>query len=162
MTSVIKLVLDCGVRDLCRQAYPNRPRGCPNYGKRDACPPQAPLIGDVLDLSEGVWAVWVEFDLAAHRERMQEKHPNWSRRQLDCCLYWQGGVKTQLRHEVTSLCTMMCLSYPETKWTALYIPEAMGVNVTETMRGIGVELEWPPERIVRKVAIIGHEKKGDT
>jgi hypothetical protein len=34
-------------------------------------------------------------------------------------------------------------------------PEAMGVNVTETMKNAGVVLEWPPENIVIKVAFIG-------
>jgi hypothetical protein len=42
--------------------------------------------------------------------------------------------------------------------TVSYCPEAMGVNVTATMKNLGVELEWPPKNIVRKVAIIGVRK----
>ena len=34
-------------------------------------------------------------------------------------------------------------------------PEANGVNVTRTLKEYGIELEWPPKRIVRQIAIIG-------
>lgn len=158
MRRLVELVLDVGVRELCWWAYPNHPRGCPNYGRRDGCPPAAPLIGDVLDLTEDVWAIWIEFDLAAHRERMLVKHPQWSKQQTDCCLYWQGRANAELHRRVVNFCISEVLFEPVRPWTALYCPEAMGVNVTETMRNVGVELEWPPENIVRKIAIVGIEK----
>lgn len=40
-------------------------------------------------------------------------------------------------------------------WKTTYCPEAMGVNVTATMKNLGVTLEWPPQKVVYKVAIIG-------
>ena len=43
-------------------------------------------------------------------------------------------------------------------WKTSFCPEAMGVNVTATMKNIGVTLEWPPQEVVRKVAIIGVRK----
>ena len=38
---------------------------------------------------------------------------------------------------------------------ATFCPEAMGVNVTQTLKEAGVELEWPPEKTVIKVAFVG-------
>ena len=36
-----------------------------------------------------------------------------------------------------------------------YRPEAGGVDVTATMKKIGVNLEWPPEHMVYLVALVG-------
>jgi len=161
MVREVKVVLDPDMRKLCVRPYYNHPKGCPNCGKRPGCPPEAPLLPDVLDLSKPVWAVWASFDLAGHRERMRDKHPKWSKRQLDCCLYWQGALLKELRHEVTNFCTMQMPYKISEKLEALYCPEAMGVNVTATMEGAGVTLEWPPLNTVRKIALVGHPVKGE-
>ena len=39
--------------------------------------------------------------------------------------------------------------------TILTTPEACGVNITETMKKIGVNLEWPPRSVTYQVAIAG-------
>jgi hypothetical protein len=31
----------------------------------------------------------------------------------------------------------------------------MGVNVTATLKDAGIELEWPPKKFVRQVALAG-------
>ena len=101
-------------------------------------------------------AVWIAFNLAMHREKMHLKHPNWSRRQLDCCLYWQGGVNKRLRQETEYQLNRYALwGENVNQLVTTYCPEAMGVNVTETMKRADVELEWPPEIIVKKVAFVG-------
>lgn len=151
----VKIILDPEMRKLCQRPYYNHPKGCPNFGKRASCPPQAPLLSKVLDLAKPVWAIWVEFDLAKHRERMRQKHPNWSVRQLECCLYWQGTVEKDLRRKVTNFCTMRLLYKLDGTLEVLYRPEAMGVNVTETMKSVGIELEWPPKNTVYKIALVG-------
>lgn len=154
-----KIVIDYGVRNLCFRSYPNHPKGCPNYGKRPLCPPQCPRIEDVLDLSKFVYVVWVTFDFAAHREKMRSKHPNWSQRQIDCCLYWQGGVRKRLREEIVKC---LALFVNKTKYVAYDCPEALGVNVTATMKNLNINLEWPPKTIVYKVALVGTKKlKGE-
>lgn len=133
-------VIDVSVRQLCRKPYPNHRNGCPNYGCRPACPPEAKLWVDVCDLGTATWLFWTRFDLAAHRERMLAKHPKWSIRRLICCLYWQGTARKPL------------LDYLKTDlkrrpgFFATICPEAMGINVTETMKQVDVILEWQPER----------------
>lgn len=148
----MQLVIDHSVRDLCRRPYPNHPKGCPNYGKKDECPPRAPLLEKVLDLSKPTCVIWNQFPFGDHVERMRSKHPDWSRRQLECCLYWQGTARKQLRQKVFQWYAYQPDGY---EWITLYCPEACGLNVTATMRNMGIELEWPPERFTYQVALIG-------
>jgi predicted metal-binding protein len=150
-------VIDLSMRDLCKRPYPGHPRGCPNYGKRATCPPRAPLLGDAYVLQAPCFLVVNEFDLSAHVRRMRRRHPGWSDRQLRCCLYWQGTARKQLRDKVRrALLEAQRYSIRERGvWSVEYVPEAMGMNVTATCAQIGIDLEWPPERVVRQVAFIG-------
>ena len=150
-----KVVVDSTVRELCGRPYPNHPKGCPNHHKRAMCPPRCLFLEDYYDISKGFYVIWIEFNIGAHIRRMAERHPNWSQRQKECCLYWQGTANKMLREEI--LKTELIL--PKGNWKTSYCPEAMGVNVTATMKNLGVILEWPPQEIVRKVAIIGIRKK---
>ena len=143
------VVLDPAVRGLCCRPYELHPRGCPNFGKRATCPPAAPLYGEVYDLAQPVYAVVTEFDLAAHVARMREAHPDWSDRQLRCVLYWQGGARKKLARRIAEVLQRCRVYRAET------CPEAMGVNVTETLKQAGIEMEWPPIRIARQVALLG-------
>lgn len=150
----VQPILDAKVRGLCALPYPGHPRGCPNLGVKEGCPPGAPKFADVFDLAQPFVAVVQSFDLAAHVERMRRIHPTWSKGQLACCLYWQGGVRKLLRVEVTkALGHVGCSGQLVT-----YCPEGMGVDVTATLAAVGVKLEWPPKHIVRKVALIGWRK----
>ena len=140
-----QVVIDQKMRGLCRRPYPLHPKGCPNFAHNEGCPPSRPL----WNLQPPFYAVVNEFDLGAHVARMRELHPGWSQRQLECCLYWQGGARKILKDEIQrfrrdhgSLIVDTC-------------PEAAGVNVTETLALAGIELEWPPVAIVRQVAIAG-------
>jgi len=85
----VQPVIDFCVRGLCTKPYPNHPKGCPNFGKKDDCPPQEKLITEVFNMHKQFWFLWAEFDFAAHRAKMRAAHPEWSDRQVDCCLYWR-------------------------------------------------------------------------
>lgn len=146
----ISPVLDPSVRGLCCRPYPLHPKGCPNFGKRASCPPKAPLFNQVYDMAQPVYAVVNEYDMADHVERMQRNHPDWSDRQLRCVLYWQGRARKSL----AGLIRLALRSLPGTR--AETCPEAMGVNVTATLAAEGIELEWPPVRIARQVALIAY------
>ncbi len=150
MIKIAPLDIDHGVRTLCRRPYPGHPNGCPNYGKRNTCPPEAHFLENVLDLGRTVWILWVDFNLEEQRGRMLSKHPGWSKRQAECCLYWQAGVRKELREEMQAF-----IDFADDTLMMVEAPEAYGVNVTETMSRVGIQLEWPPEKIVRKVGLIG-------
>lgn len=157
----VKPVINESVRGLCFKPYHNHPKGCPNFGKRNICPPKALLISEFFDLTKKVLAVCIHFNLGQHVEKMRAKHPNWSQRQLECCLYWQGTARKKLKKEIAYNMTRAPL-FDGHELAVTDCPEAMGVDVTATMKDAGIILEWPPKKIVRKIAFIGTKAKGET
>lgn len=145
-----------GCHDLCLKPYPNHKNGCPNYGTKKGCPPGVPMFDVFYDLSKSVYAIYNKFDFKGHVDRMRMKHPGWSRRQLECCLYWQGTARKKLKERIRMfnfLTVMASEAYDITT-----VPEAMGVNVTETMRRVGIELEWSPVNVAYQIAMAGIPK----
>jgi predicted metal-binding protein len=148
----VEPVLDQSVRALCVRAYDGHPKGCPNFRKRKTCPPYSPLFEEVFDLSYPVYAIGERFNLKAHEDKMRSRHPDWSYKQLTCCLYWQGSVRKQLKEEIKKFQkSRSCLICTD-------CPEALGVNVTATLDPVGIKLEWPPINYVVKVALCGTPK----
>lgn len=147
-------VVDLSVRRLCTKPYQNHPRGCPNCGHKKGCPPACRTINQLIDVNEPVYAVWNEFDFAGHCLRMRAAHPEWSIRQIECCLYWQGTARKQLREEIN----IFAFSVSQYIIRILGTPEAAGVNVTATMKSIGINLEWPPKKVAYQIVIAGHSK----
>ena len=144
-------VIDYSLRSLCARPYEGHPRGCPNHNHSPRCPPLAPRLHEVYDMSGSFWVVYSIFPLGEHVERMRAAHPDWSSRQLACVLYWQGTARRRLRGEVERFRA----AHPEAEWLVETTPEAMGCDVTATMRSIGVALAWPPKNVVYHVALAG-------
>jgi len=140
-------------RGLCIKIYPNHKNGCPNYNKNGhLCPPNAPIFDAIFDLSKPVYAIYNIFDFKSHVERMRGRHPQWSQRQLECCLYWQGSARKELRKRINIFKAMY------TEYVVTTIPEGMGVNVTKTMKNVGIEIEWPPHNVTYQIAFAGQPK----
>lgn len=153
---IVEPVIDLSMRSLCVRPYPGHPKGCPNHGSRDTCPPEQKVFGGVYDTDLNIFALWTEFDLGAHVSRMKKAHPTWSYRQLSCCLYWQGTVRKFLRTKSKKWIDFAVLHTPFADRILLTTcPEAMGINVTATMKNIGVQLEWPPKSLTRMVYLAG-------
>ena len=140
------------VRAACMKPYPNHPHGCPNYGKRASCPPQAPILDHTFDLSKPIYAIVNIFPLGEHRRRMAAKHPDWSERQLICCLYWQPKARRQLMDRILD---WQAKREDGHRWHPVLCPEAQGVNLTRTLSNAGFDLEWPPQERVCQVALLG-------
>lgn len=145
----VEVVVDHSMRGKCTLSYPGHPNGCPNFGKKDICPPRAPMIENVLNLAEPVWLVAVPFDLAAHVREMGKRHPDWTPRQRANLLYWQGSVKKRLAEEAK------CQAIAKGLRLIIGCPEACGVDMTATCAGAGISLEWPPANTVWKAVLIG-------
>ena len=64
-------IIDYSVRKLCVQPYYNHPKGCPNFNKKDGCPPIAKYFDKVYDTNQPVYAICNIFDLKSHVERMK-------------------------------------------------------------------------------------------
>lgn len=132
--SISKLIITDQTANWCQLPYPNHPKGCPNFG-RIGCPPTTKPIVEVVDLIFPVYFVYSEFNLEAHRVKMKKAHNNWSTKQLNNVLYWQGTSRKQLKERVKIV--------QKEKQTnlVLYCPEAHGVNVYATAFKNGLQLE---------------------
>ncbi len=135
------------IMNLCQRPYPNHPKGCPNFGRKEGCPPNMPFFDAEYDVGQDVYAIVTEFDLREHADRMKAKHPEWSDRQCRNILFWQGRAKKHLRVESERFAAA------RPGYEVVQSPEKMGVNVTRTLRNAGVILEWPPRNTVRLVAM---------
>lgn len=150
-------IIDHSVRGLCTKTYDRHPKGCPNFGKCDRCPPKAPKFEDVYDLAHPVYAVVNSFPLGIHIRKLKAtpKKDGTIRTdaEAECVLYWQGAARKQLKQCVEKLLSRLPKGYEATQ-----CPEGMGVNVTATLAACGVDLEWPPRNIARQVALVGRLK----
>jgi hypothetical protein len=158
-------IIDYSVRGLCQEPYRGHKKGCPNFGDpkhAHRCPPGAPFFDRYFDLTFPVFAVINNFDLEGHMAEMAQRtrkdKKTWTEDQLRCVLYWQNGEKgrIRLRRLINSaLFREECRGYEVTE-----CPEGMGVNVTVTMKQVGITLEWPVSQIktVRQVAFLAMPK----
>jgi predicted metal-binding protein len=147
---VTPVLLKCDPGRLCQRPYPGHKNGCPNYGKRPTCPPIAARWTPEYVAAHEWYVVWIEFGFGAHVMHMQDNHPDWSQRQCECCLYWQGTARKRLRDAVCEFKRENGIHLPDVR----YVPEAHGCDVTATMATLGVALEWPPIVMTRHVAIV--------
>lgn len=138
-------------RSLCVKPYKNHKKGCPNYGKKADCPPTVPMFDQIFDVTKPVYAIFSTYDLFSHTEKMRSNHPNWTETQLLNVLYWQGTARKYLKEKINDF----TLIYREKGYYTTTSPEAMGVDVTATLKNVGIELEWPARKTVYKIAFAG-------
>lgn len=142
-------VFSSAIQGLCAKSYPGHPHGCPNYGCKSGCPPNQPLINRVLDFSRPIYVIWVDLDLQKWARLMARRHPKLkTQAQRTNLRYWQPVVRAKLKKEIERA----------TQGGLIEIavdPEAQGVNVSRLLQAVGVQIEWPVKRIVRKVILGG-------
>lgn len=149
-----KLVLNSKAREWCKLPYPNHPHGCPNYNKKDTCPPKVPFLQDIFDLQKPHWFVYTTFDLDNHKAKMKAKHPHWTERQCACVLYWQPKVNKELKDKAK----LFLREHRGT--TATSCPEAMGVDVISTLKAQGLPIsgKFSDLKTVYKAIFVGYPK----
>lgn len=128
------------------------PNGCPMYGTRPTCPPEAPMLDEIS--CEPYYLVIQEFDLEAQAKRMKERHKDWSEKQCKCYRYWQRTLHNKLVEEASQ-------HIKNLKILDAFIlerPEANGVNLFSTCRLHGIILKKNPQKIVKKMVMIGRQK----
>lgn len=148
-----KLILTPKTSNWCQLPYYNHPKGCPEYGKKEICPPKAPKFEDYFDINASLFIIFNEFNLKNFASGMHEKHPDLSDKQCRCCLYWQKQVRESLRVK-TILFEKIWLKDP--CYSHTFCPEAMGLNVFATARLSGLKLDKTKNITTdRHIAIVG-------
>ncbi len=150
----------------CRLPYPNHPKGCPNFNKNPLCPPKAEFLENVLNDFDTFYLVYAIFDLRKQRNRMLSLHPNWSERQANCLLYWQGSVKKRLKEYIKKIILknkgkkiyilssgsgFRDITFNQSK---IYSMEAAGIDVFNTLKNNHIEFDLKPKNKVLLVTLI--------
>ena len=150
----VEPVIDYDMRKICVRKYPNHPKGCPNFNKKTGCPPTLPRFEEsfLMDIRQPFYAIFNRFDFKAHCDRMRAKHPEWTQRQIECCLYWQGTARKKLREKIDAFV------WKHPHYSISHCPEGAGVNITETMKNAGIILEWPPVNYTYQIVLAGITK----
>jgi predicted metal-binding protein len=127
------------VYDMCRKPYYKHPKGCPNYGKKESCPPRVSHITEVFDLST-IHFLIMKFDFAKYIAMRREARPHDTNRSLANQRHWQGHLRSQLRLEWQN--SLQCV-YPD--YIVREDPEALGVNVVSSLANHGIDFDWCKE-----------------
>jgi hypothetical protein len=144
LTDPVEVVEHPNIQKLCRCPYPDHPEGCPNWGKKEGCPP-GPYYGDMFEAMARL--AIVKFDFGEYLEAKREQHPDWTERALRNPRHWQGHLRAAMKQLTAG------------REYVISSPEGMGVNVTATCKRAGIILEWPPENYVCQVNLIATPKK---
>jgi hypothetical protein len=64
------------IQTLCRIPYYGHSKGCPNYNKKEGCPPKK-LMPDVLDFNKELYLIFTKFPIGEFAEKMRLMHPEW-------------------------------------------------------------------------------------
>lgn len=134
----------------CQLPYPKHPKGCPNYGKRDDCPPNQPYFLDLF--RPEVRVAFLKFDFETYLDWRRAQHPTWTNRALRNPWYFQSHLDANLEREIKKL-------NGADGFAPVYTAEAMGANMHLTCLRAGVGLEWPPTKNMYRVAILARPIK---
>jgi hypothetical protein len=92
----------------------------------------------------------MQFAFNEYLNKKRERHPDWTERALRNPRHFQSHLDSGLKKFINSQ-----LQNPEFKnWQALHSSEAMGVNIHLTAKNAGIELEWPPQKFMYRIALL--------
>lgn len=140
------VVIDKTFMGMCKLPFYGHPRGCPNYGKKEGCPPSKFVESDIFDFNQDLFVIYTPFNVGIFAERMKQTHLEWAKfpRQWYNPRRWQPSARALHRDDLDEFHKATDLSYYEDN-----SPEARGVNVSSLMNSIGIPLnwQWPPAHV---------------
>lgn len=144
----VEVVCDPCMRAHCLDPYHAHPHGCPNWGHKKGCPPDAPLFLDTY--AKDVYIAAFRFNFGQYLAEKRERHPDWTDRALRNPRHWQAHVRSDFRRFLAEELP----NHPEIQGDVLFSPEAMGVNLFATCQKAGIILEHTPTNFVYNIALI--------
>jgi predicted metal-binding protein len=120
--------------------------GCPNYGKREGCPPRN-LFHEEYNLNEPIYLIATDFDLTQQTNKIRRAHPDWTEKAIYNPRYWQNTARKTHLSEISNFLK------ENPNYTIERSPEGAGINIDKLCSSYGINLEWPPRKITRVVSI---------
>lgn len=146
---------------------------CPSYDHSWACPPVAPYLEQEVSRYKKFYLIYVRFDLNSYITEIKEKHPNKKEEHIRNAFFMKNLLRDRLEKEIFQFLDSyqdsyekrlilwdgfcrICFNkkdkgctydsgepcrYPDKK---RYSMEAVGIEVTKTVKNLNLDIEWPP------------------
>ena len=156
------------ITNSCLKPFSGNPGGCPNYGRTWNCPPNTPALHDVKNMirdSEHCFLIIGREKIDKNSETEEQSRLKYSilvhrinhiikvvRQRWPDILSFHGPSCKYCIDEKVGECTYpSACRFPEV-WT--YPPEAVGINVFQTMASSGYIIQKSPEDVVYRAGLI--------
>ncbi len=155
---------------------------CPYYGHSWACPPEAPYMEQEISKYSKFFLIYRKFNLAEYVAIKKKQHPKRSERSIRNRFYLKTIMRNDLEKEVSQFLQQYTENYRERLilWGGhcrvceqkgyrkcsydknepcrfpdqmRYSMEAVGIDVTNTVKNLDLEIEWPPIKYYYRFAL---------
>lgn len=153
------------------QSYCNNPEYlCPFYGKSWACPPEAPYLENEIMSYDKFYLIYTKFeiqkkgdnksrtsfrykDMREIMEQEMEKFLNQHRKEFkEIKILWDGHCRVcEKENKKCSIEEDVPCRYPD---KIRYSMEAVGIDVTQTVKKLDIDIEWPPINHVYRFGLV--------
>jgi predicted metal-binding protein len=149
----------------CQKPYHQHPKGCPNFGKRETCPPHVTSAKTLIQNYPFHHIVWGVFEIKTFADIRREEHPEWSERQLRNPRHWQNQLKAMLRNYIMEFSEFAELYHGVFRESAYILGagsgfwnypsmEAACINAFATLRAVGIKYQVKPKDFIVMAAIL--------
>ena len=156
---------------------------CPSYEHSWACPPEAPYLEEEVSKYQKFFLAYFKFNLSEYVQELKAKYPKKSEANIKNAFFITNPLRDKLEQEIFEFIKdnrnkcekklilwdgfcRVCFNkkdrgctydsgdpcrYPEKK---RYSMEAVGIDVTQTVKRLNIDLEWPPNKYVYRLGLI--------
>jgi predicted metal-binding protein len=174
-----KIIFDPKVQTYCINSIFK----CPNYSHSWACPPEAPYLEKEISNYKKFFLIYIKVDLISYIEKQRIKYPKKSEKKIRNALLMDNLLRDRLEKEILTFienppiifkeklvlwdgfcrvcynekdkgCTYdkgVTCRYPD---RIRYSMEAVGIDVTKTVKGLNFNIEWPPINYIFRFGLI--------
>jgi predicted metal-binding protein len=160
------------VGDWCKLSYPEHPKGCPNYGKSETCPPNAPFLKEKLKQYEKFTLYYIRINYKGYIEYKLKQHPDWTLRNCRNVNRWQSSAKKYLRESIpieirespnyfilwSGSGSKKSKNQKIKKESPKYAMESVGINVMSTFKQLGLDMDIKAVNMVTLVNLVCYKK----
>jgi predicted metal-binding protein len=156
---------------------------CPSYGHSWACPPEAPYLEQEISKYLKFYLIFVKFNLDAYVEEEKLKNVKRNENYIRNAFLMKNPLRNNLEEEIELFLTSYQHQHKEilVLWDGFcrvcfndkdkgctydtrdpcryqdkirYSMEAVGIDVSQTVKKLNFNLEWPPNEFVYRFGLI--------
>jgi predicted metal-binding protein len=156
---------------------------CPSYGHSWACPPEAPYLQKKISKYKRFFLIFIKFNLINYLHKKKANHPPRTENSIKNTLYMKNLLRDNLEQEMLLFLEHQHIPYKNKLilWDGFcrlcsneedkgctydfgdlcrypdkirYSMEAVGIDVTKTVKNLKFNIEWPPKEFVYRFGLV--------